>query len=73
MIPMRDGVRLSTDLYFPEGTPGKLPVVLIRSPYNKKRYELASEVLVNKGYLEDGYDTIEWLAGQPWSNGKVGT
>lgn len=21
---------------------------------------------------EDGYDAIEWLAGQPWSNGKVG-
>jgi hypothetical protein len=21
----------------------------------------------------DGYDTIEWAAGQPWSNGKVGT
>ncbi len=22
--------------------------------------------------LEDGYDTIEWAAAQPWSNGKVG-
>jgi putative CocE/NonD family hydrolase len=21
---------------------------------------------------KDGYDTIEWLAAQPWSNGKVG-
>ena len=21
----------------------------------------------------DGYDTVEWLAGQPWCNGKVGT
>jgi uncharacterized protein len=21
----------------------------------------------------DGYDTVEWIAGQPWSNGKVGT
>ena len=21
----------------------------------------------------DGFDTVEWLAGQPWSNGKVGT
>ena len=21
----------------------------------------------------DGYDTVEWLASQPWSNGKVGT
>jgi len=22
---------------------------------------------------QDGYDTIEWIASQPWSNGKVGT
>jgi len=22
---------------------------------------------------DDGYDAIEWLAGRPWSNGKVGT
>ena len=22
---------------------------------------------------EDGYDTVEWVAGLPWSNGKVGT
>ena len=29
----------------------------------------------NEGWLEhpDGYDTIEWAAQQPWSNGKVGT
>ena len=25
------------------------------------------------GKLQDGYDTVEWLAEQPWSNGKVGT
>ena len=22
---------------------------------------------------EDGYDTIEWIAAQPWSNGRTGT
>jgi uncharacterized protein len=27
-------------------------------------------LLVNEA--EDGYDTIEWIASQPWSNGKVG-
>ena len=29
----------------------------------------------NEGWLEhkDGYDTIEWAAAQPWSNGKIGT
>ncbi|MDZ4688816.1 MAG: CocE/NonD family hydrolase [Planctomycetaceae bacterium] len=25
------------------------------------------------GELKDGYDLVEWLAGQPWSTGKVGT
>lgn len=25
------------------------------------------------GHGEDGYDTIAWIAQQPWSNGKVGT
>lgn len=25
------------------------------------------------GELQDGYDTVEWLAAQPWSTGKVGT
>lgn len=25
------------------------------------------------GELKDGYDTVEWLAKQPWSTGKVGT
>ena len=29
----------------------------------------------NEGWLEhpDGYDTIDWIAGQSWSNGDVGT
>ncbi|MGD0497252.1 MAG: hypothetical protein ABSC23_02345 [Bryobacteraceae bacterium] len=30
-IPMRDGVRLSTDLYSPIGADARLPVILIRS------------------------------------------
>ena len=25
------------------------------------------------GELKDGYDLVEWLAGQPWSTGKIGT
>lgn len=33
MIPMRDGVRLATDIYRPKG-PGKFPVILSRTPYN---------------------------------------
>ncbi len=36
-IPMRDGVALAADLYLPEGVQGRLPVVLIRTPYDKSR------------------------------------
>jgi putative CocE/NonD family hydrolase len=36
MVPMRDGVRLSTDLYMPDA-PGPFPVILIRTPYNNNR------------------------------------
>ena len=34
MIPMRDGVKLATDVYFPTGE-GPWPLVLARTPYNK--------------------------------------
>jgi len=34
-VEMRDGIRLMTDLYFPEGYEGKIPVILERTPYNK--------------------------------------
>ncbi len=39
MVPMRDGVSLATDVYFParnkQVEPGKWPVVLTRTPYDK--------------------------------------
>lgn len=38
MVSMRDGVRLATDLYIPMGVSEKLPVILVRLPYNKNRY-----------------------------------
>jgi uncharacterized protein len=99
MVRMRDGVRLSTDLYFPTRSDGKLPVILWRSVYGKEgafeREALLAE-LVRRGYVvatqatrgrgssegsfvpsvgdrDDGYDTVAWLASQPWSNGRVGT
>ena len=34
MVPARDGVRLATDVYRPEG-PGPFPVLLERTPYDK--------------------------------------
>ena len=34
MIPMRDGVRMATDVYRPKDTVKKVPVVFVRTPYN---------------------------------------
>ena len=42
MIPMRDGVRLATDIYRPKGLAGALPTILIRLPYNKATYRGAT-------------------------------
>src|SRR6185436_17033020 len=49
MVAMRDGVRLATDIYVPG--PGKFPVILERTPYNKSapsRSERTPEVLAAK-------------------------
>lgn len=100
MVPMRDGVALSTDVYTPKDAKGQLPTILWKTPYNEHklrgstfRYVLES---VKRGYTfivqnergryfsqgkweilghprTDGYDTLTWIAQQPWSNGKVGT
>ena len=38
MVPMRDGVRLATDVYFPESEKKmKRPTVLVRTPYGRVR------------------------------------
>jgi putative CocE/NonD family hydrolase len=110
MVPMRDGVRLATDIYFPaasdtgERVPGQWPTVLARTSYDKTTYPMwvapVGEWFCRRGYVvvlqdlrgrqksegtgqyfhtanptegPDGYDTVEWIARQPWSNGKIGT
>lgn len=37
------------------------------------RYASDGEYVAYQQEGKDGYDTIEWAAGQPWSNGAVGT
>ncbi len=37
------------------------------------RFASEGDFYLLKNEAEDGYDTIEWLAAQPWSTGKVGT
>ncbi|PYT21428.1 MAG: hypothetical protein DMG57_38590 [Acidobacteria bacterium] len=102
-IPMRDGIRLATDLYFPAER-GCYPVLLERTPYGKHQSVMVSigapGFLASKGYVvavqdargrfaseglwypfrdeawgthKDGFDTIEWLGKQEWSDGQVGT
>jgi predicted acyl esterase len=54
-IPMRDGVRLAADVYRPaqEGRPlpGRFPVVLERTPYDKGQLDGYAEALVRRGYV----------------------
>lgn len=100
-VPMRDGVKLATDVWRPENDTS-LPVILVRTPYGKRiiipkdiieeflkrdyiviiqdmrgRSDSEGESFIffddGWGKLQDGYDTVEWIAKQPWSNGKVGT
>lgn len=99
MMPMRDGVKLATEVFLPPGT-GAWPVVLIRSGYDRWSAAIRDAPLVKgealalvtqdirgdegsegKGTrdpfsfdaeINDGYDTIEWIARQPWCNGRVG-
>ena len=102
MVPMRDGVRLATDVYLPEGAGarrGRFPAALVRLPYDKcSRYAFMAQMASwfgERGYAlvaqdvrgkyrsegetfpyvhetTDGYDTLEWLAAQPWSDGSAG-
>ncbi|HYV07607.1 MAG TPA: CocE/NonD family hydrolase [Blastocatellia bacterium] len=94
MVPMRDGVKLATIIYLPQGN-GPWPAVLVRTPYGKELQATGNSVWTNREYALivqdtrgrfksegeyrpfmtdhiDGYDTIEWIAKQAWSNGKIG-
>lgn len=51
MLPMRDGVRLSMDIYRPGGA-GKYPVVLMRTPYGS---EMPDHGVQAKFYVKRGY------------------
>ena len=101
MVPMRDGVSLATDIYFPaaNGKPaeGQFPIILERTPYDKASAKNVQngQYFARRGYVcayqdvrgrfmsegewyafakeaPDGYDTVEWVAALPYSNGRVG-
>ena len=113
MIPMRDGVRLATDIYRPKNPTtalgasagGKVPIIFVKTPYNMNFWDVRNGVpadmsriieAIERGYayvgknerghffsegnydilgapITDGYETIDYLTKQPWSNGKLGT
>jgi len=93
-IAMRDGVKLTADLYRDEAIT-KAPVILMRTPYDRTKQKATGERWAKAGYVfiaqdcrgkfgsegafapynnegQDGYDTIEWITGQPWCSGRVG-
>lgn len=49
-VPMRDGILLSTDIYG-EVAGRPLPVLLMRTPYNKARAQTAAEAFASAGYI----------------------
>jgi hypothetical protein len=60
MMPMRDGVRLSTDLYFPTDAAAPFSTIMIRTPYGKTReypYGGVVPLLVQAGYVVAYQDT----------------
>ena len=120
-VPLRDGVKILTDVYLPADTNEPLPAIIAWSPYGKNsgnadRFKNLFGLLgldqkrmsglqkfegpdpdfwCDKGYAivhpdprgigrsegdstmlgtqegVDGYDLVEWVAQQPWCNGKV--
>jgi len=56
-VPMRDGIRLSTNIYRPDG-PGRFPVLLMRSPYgNSGPGDSEAGFFVKNGYAVVLQDT----------------
>ncbi len=67
MIPMRDGAHLATDVYCPLNISSPLPVILVRTPYDKNQLSTLSS------YTEDNYIVvIQDVRGYYHSEGKKG-
>ena len=55
MMPMRDGIRLSTDVYRPKGNK-KVPIIFSRTPYNFNTWQNEKEVFRT---MERAYEAIK--------------
>jgi putative CocE/NonD family hydrolase len=68
MVAMRDGVRLSTSLLIPKTPVGKMPAILIRTPYERGQ-ELNDKLvrpLLSRGYVI----VLQNERGTGWSEGQ---
>jgi len=92
---MRDGIRLSANIFLPDDH-GRFATILVRTPYGKGAELVPNwQALVDHGYAmvvqdvrgryeseglfapftqepPDGNDTLNWIARQPWSDGRIG-
>lgn len=58
-MPMRDGIRLSADIFFPEEKEGPLPVVFSRTPYDNTAEAMVDSAIffAQHGYVFVAQDT----------------
>lgn len=57
MVPMRDGIKLATDVWLPKGVEKKIPTIFVRTPYGKKLYAESHFKYVQRGYAVVIQDT----------------
>lgn len=93
-IPLRDGTKLSANVYLPKGQAAAAPCIFTLTPYIAQSYHDRGVYFAARGLpfltvdargrgnsegtfrpliqeAEDGHDVVEWLAKQPYCNGKV--
>src|SRR4051812_48895982 len=56
MVTMRDGVKLYTTVYAPKAAKGRLPIILVRSPYGidgrpERNFRDYLKAMVDDGYV----------------------
>ncbi len=93
-ITMKDGIRISANIYKPAEMKGPLPAIFAFTPYISDEAQKRGFFFARNGYVyvhadvrgrgnsegecfplekdgADGAQVVEWIAKQPWCNGKV--
>ncbi|PZU06411.1 CocE/NonD family hydrolase [Sphingomonas sp.] len=70
LVPMRDGIGLSSDIYRPKGAKGPLPTILWRTPYNSQVYRPHSVMLALEAVKRGYAFIIQSERGRYFSQGK---